>query len=255
MRRRRKPLSGRDRAAQRIQTPARRFLARRRVAPLLMRAYRVEEDPVSGQVSYVAQFPSGTTGMHSDNPPCRRFAENYLFTKFPPPDTGTPWPCAWCETRNPGNQPKCKVCKREKTASAAKIAADAAKKAAEEAAKKAIEDEALAQKRMADAAEANAKASLRIPYVPTGAGARATRKREQLSGGLRCGRREATLSPHRAQVPARRWRMEVPWRAGRPAGRKYAQNGRGLESRKAFQIRDHRRERRAAARSLPTSPM
>lgn len=141
-----------------------------------MEAYRSEQDPVSGEVSYVAQFPSGTTGLHSSDPACLRYAKKNLLITFPPPDTGEAWPCAWCETRNQGNQPQCKVCKREKTASAAKIKADAAAKAAADAAKKAIEDEALAQKRMADAAEANAKASLRIPYVPTGAGARATQK-------------------------------------------------------------------------------
>ena len=164
-----KPLSGRDRAAVHIQCMGRKYIARQRVRGILLITYLRDVDKMTGSPTY-QNMKTGKTLV------LRPLILTSLQVTLNEVDTGEKWPCAYCETVNKGNATKCTVCKREKTASDQKRTADAEKKAREEGAKKAIEDEQLAQKRMADAKDANEKAALRLPYVPTGAGARATAK-------------------------------------------------------------------------------
>ena len=162
-------MSGRDRAAVHIQCMGRKYIARHRVRTILVQTFLLDIDKVTG----APQWNNQTTGATLAQEP---IIVRTLHVVLNVVDTGEKWSCAYCETNNKGNAPKCKVCKREKTASDQKRMSDTVKKEREAAALKAIEDEAMAQKRMADAKDANDKASLRIPYVPTGAGARATEK-------------------------------------------------------------------------------
>ena len=163
------PMSGRDRAAVHIQCMGRKYIARHRVRTILVQTFLLDIDKVTG----APQWNNQTTGDTLAQEP---IIVRTLHVKLNEVDTGEKWSCAYCETNNKGNASKCQVCKREKIASDQKRTSDTVKKEREAAALKAIEDEAMAQKRMADAKEANDKASLRIPYVPTGAGARATEK-------------------------------------------------------------------------------
>ena len=162
-------LSGRDRAARSIQCMGRKYIAKNRVRSLLLHTYLRDIDKITGAPTW----QNIQTNETLEKVPKIVVTLNVKLNEV---DTGDKWPCAYCETVNKGNAAKCQVCKREKTASEQKRVNDAEKKAREEAAENAIREEALAQQRMADAKEANAKASLRLPYVPTGAGARATSK-------------------------------------------------------------------------------
>jgi Ca2+-binding EF-hand superfamily protein len=164
------PMSGRDRAAVRIQCMGRKYMARARVRTILLKTYFKDIDKVTSAPIWQNVQTKETLFQEP------RIIASLKYIQLNEVDTGEKWECAYCETKNKGNAKKCKVCKREKSASEKKRREDREKKEREEAAAKAIEDEKLAQKRMADAKEANEKAALRIPYVPTGAGARATAK-------------------------------------------------------------------------------
>jgi Ca2+-binding EF-hand superfamily protein len=164
------PLSGRDRAARSIQCMGRKYIARNKVRQRIIQVYLLDVDKVTGQKVW-QNTQTNETLSHKP-----KIISSLRYIQLNEVDTGEQWSCAWCETVNKGNADKCKVCKRGQQASKEKKKTDKDTKTREEAALKAIEDEKIAQKRMADAKEANDKASLRIPYVPTGAGARATAK-------------------------------------------------------------------------------
>jgi hypothetical protein len=148
----------------------RKYIARNKVRQRIIQVYLLDVDKVTGQKVW-QNTQTNETLSHKP-----KIISSLRYIQLNEVDTGEQWSCAWCETVNKGNADKCKVCKRGQQASKEKKKTDKDTKTREEAALKAIEDEKIAQKRMADAKEANDKASLRIPYVPTGAGARATAK-------------------------------------------------------------------------------
>ena len=143
------PLSGRDRAAARIQALTRKYQARNRVRHLLQTVYLVDTDAITGLPTY----QNTVTQQTLSTPPRLVTALGHITLNQV--DTGAGWACAYCETTNKGNIVKCKVCKRKKAASEQKRKDDKATKDRADAATKAIEDEKLTQKRLADAKEAN----------------------------------------------------------------------------------------------------